>query len=789
LFLVNPNGIIFGSNASLNIGGSFLATTADSINFANDIKFSAVKPQIAPLLSVNVPIGLQFGQTPGEIRNQANLQVTPNKTLALVGGSINLIGGKLTAPAGRIELGSVAGNNLVSLTSINQDWVLGYKGIENFQDISLSQFALVDTSSDRGGNIQIQGRRVSLTGGSQVFSVAQTRGKTGDLIVRGSELVEFAGTSPNGQFPSGVLNEVRQEATGEGTTLAIETRRLIVKDGAQLLTRTLGRGRGMDLKVNASDSVELLGNSLDGRFPSGLFARVLRGATGEGGTLSIETKRLLVENGAQVSSSTLGNGRAGNLRVRASESVELKGRTPDNRIGSGLFAQVLTGATGDGGDLIIDTKKLDVLGGAQISTAARSGGRGGTLTINAADSILLSGTAAIADDSNRSNIAVSAEPGATRDGGNLTITTGQLTVENGARISADNYGSGKGGNATLNVRRLLIRNGGEVRAGSFATGPGGTLTVNAGESVQVIGFPSTLFTQASASGKAGNLIITTPKLNLQNGAEVTVSATGSGAAGNLTVTANDLRLNRGRLTAETNATEGANISLQNLNLLLMRNQSLISARAFNNANGGNISISAKKGFIVASPRQNNDIIANAFKGQGGKINITTTGIFGFGVRKATPENTTNDIDASSEFGLAGTVTINTPDVDPSRGLIELPANLVDASQQIASGCTPGKRQTNSSFVTTGRGGIPSNPIEPLIGDDAIANWVELNPEMENRTSSSNLSNAALKNPNSHKIVEAQGWIFDANGDVILVAQAPTVNLLRPWLLSTSCHAP
>ena len=105
LFFINPNGIIFGSNASLQIGGSFVASTANSLKFANGTEFSATAPQPPPLLRVSVPIGLQFGSNPGEIvnRSQASpngtlnsfdlpvgLQVESGKTLALVGGNVSL---------------------------------------------------------------------------------------------------------------------------------------------------------------------------------------------------------------------------------------------------------------------------------------------------------------------------------------------------------------------------------------------------------------------------------------------------------------------------------------------------------------------------------------------------------------------------------------------------------------------------------------------------------------------------------------------------------------------------
>jgi len=189
LFLLNPNGIIFGGNARLNIGGSFLASTANSLKFADGTQFSATATQTTPLLTVSVPVGLQFGGNSGAIRilgkghdviaadyqpilrgnsSDVGLQVQPQQTLAIVGGDVSLEGGVVTAQAGRIELGSVD-NGLVKIEPTNSGWSLGYEGVSTFKDIQLGGRSLVDASGGGGSSIQIQGRKLQLGDSSLVL--------------------------------------------------------------------------------------------------------------------------------------------------------------------------------------------------------------------------------------------------------------------------------------------------------------------------------------------------------------------------------------------------------------------------------------------------------------------------------------------------------------------------------------------------------------------------------------------------------------------------------------------
>ncbi|MBW4505253.1 MAG: filamentous hemagglutinin N-terminal domain-containing protein [Scytonematopsis contorta HA4267-MV1] len=92
LFLINPNGIIFGQNARLDIGGSFAASTASNLKFLDGSEFSATNPQALSLLKINVTPGVQWGasQTGATISNAGNL--LSGQDLTLVADKLDLRG-------------------------------------------------------------------------------------------------------------------------------------------------------------------------------------------------------------------------------------------------------------------------------------------------------------------------------------------------------------------------------------------------------------------------------------------------------------------------------------------------------------------------------------------------------------------------------------------------------------------------------------------------------------------------------------------------------------------------
>lgn len=129
--------------------------------------------------------------------------------------------------------------------------------------------------------------------------------------------------------------------------------------------------------------------------------------------------------------------------------------------------------------------------------------------------------------------------------------------------------------------------------------------------------------------------------------------------------------------------------------------------------------------------ENSDITADSDDFRGGNVRINTKGIFGLQFRDVASPNTSDITATGATRGLSGNVQITTPDIDPTRGLVELPTNLVDASNQISTACTPGTRQFQNTFVATGRGGLPMSPTEPLQDTSTVSAWVKLRPKSEN----------------------------------------------------------
>ena len=820
LFLLNPQGIIFGAQAQLDVRGSFTASTADAIQLGDNAFFSATDTANSSLLTIQpgVLFNHRLRNHTAQITNEGNLAVAPGQDLTLQGDEI-IITGSVSGWGGNLILNSKGNISLTDSTVSNTN--IGLTG---------------------NGSIQLEAENITLER-SQIVSSTISNQSAPNVTVNATGEISISGVTPlqPNQNPfNQILNSRISSETyggGDGGEVIVSAAQLKFEDGGQIVTWVGpgATGDGGKVMVNATDSIIASGvypfNPLLG---SGIASYTL--GAGRGGDLDISTSRINLADGAIVFSLVQGTGRGGDINVRVVELVEATGVNPlAPQLNSSIFASTI--GKGDSGTLNLSTRQLRLFEGADVGSSSLNQlignpvtgageGNAGDVTLNA-QQVEVVGTSPLAPDNVTGIFNTTTGSG---NAGNLTITTDSLSIRDGGAVLSSvllslasigqplpNSGTGNGGKVTVtasesieiigssplftpsalgtltlgqgnagdtfvNTPQLRLIDGGIVNSGTGASGDAGKITINAAE-IFISGttpdqFPAgvegsavvlntdiqqAFFIPPELTGNTGEVRINTDHLIIQDGGQVRVRHQGIGDAGSLTINADSILLSQGgQINATTASGSGGDIVLNVEKLLLLRHGSSITAEALGGTgDGGNIELKAQQ--IVAIPTENSDIIANAVGGNGGRINITSNGIFGLQVRELlTP---LSDITASSQSGIIGTINLNTLSPNPSQGLVELPFDLADASEQIIAGCSADK---GNRFVVTGRGGIPDNPTEYLRGN---AVWRDTRNLSRVNQSVEPISNHQQPiNNNQQQFVEAKGWFVDEDGTVILTAE-------------------
>jgi large exoprotein involved in heme utilization and adhesion len=478
----------------------------------------------------------------------------------------------------------------------------------------------------------------------------------------------------------------------------------------------------------------------------------------------------------------------------------------------------------NGGDVVINVQNLDISSSQLAAGVNQSGAlkpEAGAIQIDA------TGTVNITQGSNLlSDVSTQTQGRQIRGkGGQIAITANNLSVQSGSEINTNTFGIGDAGGIKIQVadrislgdatgirsqvlghgignggtiqiltRSLTLESGADIATSVLNNGTGnaGDLDIQATDSVTISGFTPT---RLSSGGSF-----------FASGLRVNHDSTGSGNGGNITVQSGKIILSDGGLIEATTTTgDGGNITLTAENYLLMRRSSSISTSAGKigaGGNGGNITITTP--FVIAILSENSDIRANAFTGAGGNITITAQGIYG--LQFQTDNTPFSDITASSRFGVSGTITLNTPNIDPSRGLVALVLGLTERTDQMGLGCAAqGKlAKKENRFTFTGRGGMPSYPEEMFMGSDrTLIDPIDPVETIQTKIIPTDLHSAPREFNSSPiptrpsasptptpdtQIIEAQGWITDANGIVHLVAEVPAPELIQPGFLSNPCQS-
>ncbi|MGF1934399.1 MAG: filamentous hemagglutinin N-terminal domain-containing protein [Nostoc sp. ChiQUE02] len=568
------------------------------------------------------------------------------------------------------------------------------------------------TTQATAGDITIETQRLNLKDGGYISTDTSSSANAANIFIKASEYVEISGFSSK-------VSSSTSSGSGNGGNVAIETPRVTVSQGGYISSTSLeSSGNAGNITIRAKD-VELDGfifvpkeqflarldqaaeeflsepltqeilSRFGGFYEISNLSSNVQGSNTDvrGGTITIDTERLRLSNGGNISTSVLlGQGQGGNLVVHATDSIDITGVGGEGLNGSapsGLFAELQTGGIGSGGSIDVTTRRLNLSNNGQISASTFNQGNAGNITINA-NQIDLRGS---------SNITTQVDSEAKGNAGNISIKTQLLNVQEESQISSATQGNGNAGNLTVQADNIIL------------TGP---------DSESATGLLSSV--DEGANGKGGDIDITTNRLTVRDDAEIVSGSLGTGDAGNIRIKANFLEvIGKGSgIASFTNAGNGGNINLDIADLLFLRDRGLISTtagRAQAGGDGGNININSK--FIVAIPEENSDISANAYTGSGGRIQINSQGIFGIESRTKPTEK--SDITASSELGVSGTTNINAPDTTSIQNSFSgaFP-NVIDTNALIANSCVSRSSKQKGTFFITGSGGLRNSPGDGLI---------------------------------------------------------------------------
>ncbi len=585
LYLLNSSGIMFGPNASLDISGSLYLTTADYLCLGENGRFNAISRE-SDVLSAAEPSAFGFlqkqdtdiapisleGKEDRQEETSKGLRLSEKKAFSVIAGDIEIKNESIVVPQGGIDMVSVAsaGEAIPSVSDID---VSSYEKMGNItiSDGSLADikgsgsifiragaFLLSDSSinaeisgTGKGGITDIQADTVSLSDGASLSASSPGQGDGGDIRIRAKESLTLSGNNEAGDASRIMSRSESEDAeAGDAGTILVETKNLVLKDGAWISGSTFGGGRGGDISLSASESVNFSGNNTKGLGCSiGSMTYGEKAGAGDAGNIFIETKQLSFTDGAWIGTESSGSGKGGDITVHASESFDFSGNSKLGYAG-GIVSQSNSRESfaGDAGNILIETGNIFLKDGGGISADTKGPGNGGTVTVRAWGRADFSGVNPYGENE--------------YSPGSSGIT---------ARSESRDGNAGKGGDIVIESRELSLSGGALVAGGTSGCGKGGDVTIAASESVTLSGSDSdgnesrivarSEYEDAKA-GDAGNILIESPDISLKQGAWISGSS-GGGEAGDILIKTKQLSFDGGIIAAQSFGTgKGGDITVR-----------------------------------------------------------------------------------------------------------------------------------------------------------------------------------------------------------------------------------
>ncbi|MBT9313782.1 two-partner secretion domain-containing protein [Leptothoe kymatousa] len=633
LFLLNPNGITFGPNAQLDIRGAFTASTAGTVEFTDGSAFSAVNPQGASILTMSVPLGVQFSDQPqGNITSNGNLTVGTEQNLTLFGNTV-LISGSLVARNGTVHL---LGNRigLINQATIDVSGANGggiiliggdYKGqgkVPNAERTFIDSDVVINADALQigdGGRVVVWADEAAYFAGNISAQGGPQRGNGGIVEVSGGEYLALEG-------------DVNTQAlNGQAGQLLLDPINIIISNTAPSGFTTLAQGDPVlaDFFYEATENLEQNSHLTPETLVALLFNNdlvleatdMIRIVDDVDNSLS-DNDLYLIASIIEVDNASLKQSGGGGLTLLATPQIE-SGFV--NIYGGEVTVNSQPLTTLNTGDIRIETNNLTLANGGNINISADGNGASGDAIIFAVDNIVVEGT-------------------------DSSITSQVNSTSNA-----------NSGDILIDTNNLILANGGNINTSTDGNGSSGDVLISAADNIVVEGIGSSITSQVNSTSNAnsGDILIDTNNLTLANGGRVRLFIDGNGSSGDVLISAADNIVVEGigsSITSQLNSTSNSNGGdiLIDTNNLILANGGNINTSTDDNGTSGDVRINAADHILVEG-------IGSSITSQVNSISNSSSGDIFIDTNNLTLVNGGNINTSTDGNGTSGDVRINAAD--------------------------------------------------------------------------------------------------------------------------------